>query len=75
MALNDVPEKHRSRPRTLHTDKNCVIVECSIKGDQRVKVYEIIEVTGIADCSVHDITDLNFHEVSVRWVLNTLTEK
>jgi hypothetical protein len=75
MALNDVPEKHRGRPRTLHTDENCVIVECSIKGDQRVKVNEFDEVTGIAKSSVHDISDLNFCKASVRWVLKMLTGK
>jgi hypothetical protein len=42
-ALNGDPPKHRGRPRTSHTDENCVIVECLIREDQRVKVSEIAE--------------------------------
>jgi hypothetical protein len=30
-ALNDDPEKPKCRPRTLHTDENCVIVEGLIR--------------------------------------------
>jgi hypothetical protein len=41
MALNDYPEKHRGRPRTFHTDENCVIVKGLIREDGRIKVYEI----------------------------------
>jgi hypothetical protein len=32
-ALSDGQEKQRSRPRTSHTDDNCVIVEGLIRGD------------------------------------------
>jgi hypothetical protein len=32
-ALNDDPQKHRGRPRTSHTDENCVIVEGSKRED------------------------------------------
>jgi hypothetical protein len=31
MTLNDDPEKQRGRPRTLHSDENCVIVR-GVKG-------------------------------------------
>jgi hypothetical protein len=44
-VLNDDPQKHRGRPRTSHTDENCVIVEGLIREDRRVKVGEIAEVT------------------------------
>jgi hypothetical protein len=46
-ALNDGPQKHRDRPRTLHTDENCVILEGLIREDRKVKLREIAEVTGI----------------------------
>jgi hypothetical protein len=39
-ALNDVPEKHKIKPRTSHTDENFVIVEGLIKKNRRVKVSE-----------------------------------
>jgi hypothetical protein len=32
-ALNDDPQKHRGRPRTVHTDENCVTVEGLIRED------------------------------------------
>jgi DNA-binding IclR family transcriptional regulator len=42
-----------------------VIVEGLIREDQRVKVCEIAEVTGIAKSTVHEIiSDLNFRKVS-----------
>jgi predicted DNA binding protein len=47
-ALNDDPQKHRGKPKTSLTDKNCVIVEGLMKEDRRVKFREIAEVTGIA---------------------------
>jgi hypothetical protein len=36
-ALNCDPDKLRSRPRALHTDENCAIVEGLIRKDRRVK--------------------------------------
>jgi hypothetical protein len=41
MALNDDPEKHRVRSRTLHTDRKCVIVKSLIREDQSVKIREM----------------------------------
>jgi aspartyl/asparaginyl-tRNA synthetase len=53
--------KHRCRPRTYHTDENCVILKVLIRKDRRVKVREIAEVTDIAKSTVHEvISDLNF---------------
>jgi hypothetical protein len=44
--------------------------------DQRVKVREIAEVTGIAKSTVHEIIpDLNFRKLSAHWVPKMLTEK
>jgi hypothetical protein len=64
-GLNDDPQKHRGRPRTSHTDENCVIVKGLIREDRRVEVCEIAEVTGIAKRTVCEIiSDLNFHQVS-----------
>jgi hypothetical protein len=46
-----------------------------IRGDRRVKVREIAEVTGIAKGTVHEIISyLNFHKVSAHWVLIMLIE-
>jgi hypothetical protein len=39
-ALNDDPEKCWGRPRTSHTDENCVVVECLIREHGAVKVRE-----------------------------------
>jgi hypothetical protein len=39
MAVNDDPEKHRGRPKTSHTDWNCVIIESLIREDQNAKQY------------------------------------
>jgi hypothetical protein len=39
-TLNDDAEKHRDRPRTSHTDENCITVQGSIRKDRRVKVRE-----------------------------------
>jgi hypothetical protein len=33
-TLYDYPQKHRGRPRTLHTVENCVIVEGLIREDR-----------------------------------------
>jgi hypothetical protein len=75
-ALIDDPQKHRGRPRTLHTDENCVIVEDLIREDRRVKVREIAEVTGIAKSTVHGIiSDLNFRKMPARWIPEIPTEK
>jgi hypothetical protein len=41
VTLNDDPEKHRDRPRTLYKDENGVIVEGLIREVRRVKVCEI----------------------------------
>jgi hypothetical protein len=61
-VLNDDTQKDRSRPRTSHTDENCVIVEGLIKEDRRVKVHENDEVTGIAKSTVYErILYLNVH--------------
>jgi hypothetical protein len=74
MALNDDPEKHRGRPKTSHTDENCVNVEGLIREDRRVKVRKIAE--GIAKSTVHKIiSDFNFRTVSVRWVPKMFTEE
>jgi hypothetical protein len=74
-ALNDDPQKHRGRPRTSHTDKNRVIVEGLLREDQRVKIREIDEVTGIAKSTVHEIiSDLDFRKVSACWVPKMPTE-
>jgi hypothetical protein len=63
-ALNINTKKHSGRPRTLHTDENCVIVEGLIREDQRVNVRGISEVTGSARGTAHEtISDLNFHKV------------
>jgi hypothetical protein len=43
-ALSDDPGRHRSRPRTSHTDENCVIVKGFMRDYQRVEVHEIAEV-------------------------------
>jgi hypothetical protein len=65
-ALNDDPQKHRGRLKTSHTDENCVIVEGLIREGRRAKVREIVEVTGIAKSTVHEIiSDLNFRKLSV----------
>jgi hypothetical protein len=65
MTLNDDPQICRSRPRTSHTDENCVIVKGLIREDRSVRVREIVEVTGIAKSTVHEIiSGLNGHEVS-----------
>jgi hypothetical protein len=42
MAHNDDPEERRGRPRTSHTEDNCVIVEGLIREDRRVKVREAL---------------------------------
>jgi hypothetical protein len=47
--LNDDAQKHKGRPRTSHTDENCVTVEGLIGEDRRVKIREITEVTGTAN--------------------------
>ncbi|GBM95953.1 hypothetical protein AVEN_173976-1 [Araneus ventricosus] len=47
MDLKDDPEKKRCKPRTSHTDDNCSNVERLIMEDCRVKVREIVELTGI----------------------------
>jgi hypothetical protein len=53
----------RGRPRTSHTDENCVIVKGLRTEVQRIKVREIDEVTVIAKCTVYEIiSDLNFHK-------------
>jgi hypothetical protein len=39
--LNDNPEKQRGRPKTKHTDENCVIVEGLEREDRRVKDWEL----------------------------------
>jgi hypothetical protein len=76
MALNDDPEKHRGRPRSLHTDENCVVVEGLIREDQRVKVCGTAKVTGTAKNTVNKIiSDLNFHKMSAPWILKMLTEE
>jgi hypothetical protein len=49
MSLNDDPQIHRGRPRTSHTDENCVIGKGLIREDRRIRVREIAEVTGIAN--------------------------
>jgi hypothetical protein len=41
MKLNDDPGKDRGRPRTSHTDENCVIVKGLIKEDRTVKVRKM----------------------------------
>jgi hypothetical protein len=65
MALNADPHIRRGRPRTSHTDENCVIVEGLIREDGRVKVREIAKVTGIAKSTLNEIiSDLNFRKVS-----------
>jgi hypothetical protein len=75
-ALNDDPEKCRGRARTSRTDKNGVILEGLIREDQRVKVREIAEVTGIAKSNIHEIISaLNFHKVSVHWAPKMLTQE
>jgi predicted DNA-binding protein YlxM (UPF0122 family) len=75
-ALNDDPQEHRGRPRTSHTDENCVTVEGLIREDQRVKVREIAEVTGIAKSTVHEIiSDLNVYKVSAHWASKMLTKE
>jgi hypothetical protein len=38
--VNDDLKKHRSTPRTSHTDENCVIIEGLIREAQRMKVCE-----------------------------------
>jgi hypothetical protein len=64
-SLNDDPQKHKGRPRTSHTDENCVIVDGLIRENRRVKVHEVAEVTGIAKSTIHEIiSDLNFHKMS-----------
>jgi hypothetical protein len=69
MALSDDPGKHRGRPRTSHTDENCVIVKGLMRENQRVKVHEITEVTGIAESTVHEIIlHLNLPKLSVHGV-------
>jgi hypothetical protein len=40
-ALNDDPEKHRSRPWTSYSEEDCVIVEALIREGRKVKVREI----------------------------------
>jgi hypothetical protein len=46
--------------KALAHDENCVIVKSLIREDQRVKVREIVEVTGTAKSTVHEIIpDLN----------------
>jgi hypothetical protein len=35
-AQND-PEKHRGKPRTWHTEENCVVVEGLMREDRRIK--------------------------------------
>jgi hypothetical protein len=68
--------RNTGRPRTSHTDENCVIVEGLIKDDRIVKVHEISEVTGIAKGAVHEISsNLKAHKVSARWVPKILTEE
>jgi histone-lysine N-methyltransferase SETMAR len=68
--------RNRGRPRTSHTDENCVIVEGLIREDQRVKVREIAAMTGIAKSTGHEINlDLNFCKVSARWIPKMLTEE
>lgn len=44
MNLNDDPEENRGRPRTSHTDENCLIVEGLFKEDCRTKVCKISKV-------------------------------
>jgi predicted transcriptional regulator len=47
-----------------------------VREDRRVKVREIAEVIDIAKSTVHEIiSDLNFHEVSARWVPKTHKSK
>jgi hypothetical protein len=76
MALNGDPEKHKGRPRTLHTDENCVIDKGLIREDQRVQFHEIAEVTGTAESSVHEIiSDLNFCKVSARRIPKMLIKE
>jgi hypothetical protein len=48
-ALHNDPEKHSGKSGTSHTDENSVIVQDLIREDQRVKVLDIAEVTGIAN--------------------------
>jgi hypothetical protein len=67
VALIDNPRKHRGRPRTSHTDDNCVTVENLIKEERRIKIHEISEVTDIARNIVHEIISyLSFRKISAR---------
>jgi ribosomal protein L13 len=76
MALNDDPQKHKGRPKTLHTAEKCVIVKGLIRVDRRVKVREMAEVTGIAESTIHEIiSDSNFRKVSACCVPKMLTEE
>jgi hypothetical protein len=75
-ALNDDPQKHRGRSRTTHTDENRVTVEGCLREDQRVKIHEIANVTGIAKSTAHEIiSDLDICKVSARWALKMLTKE
>jgi hypothetical protein len=70
---NEDQEQHRSLPFTLHTDEICIIVEGLMREDQRVEVWEILEVAGIAKSTVHEIiSDLSFCKLSACWILNCL---
>jgi predicted transcriptional regulator len=61
---------------TSHTDENCATAEGLIREDQRVKVRQIAEVTGLSKSTVHEIiSDLKFHIVSACWVLKMLTKE
>jgi hypothetical protein len=75
-ALNCNSEKHRGRPKTVHTDEYCVIIESLIREDQRVEVCEIAEVTGIVKSTIYEImSNFNFRKVSAFWVSKMPTEE
>jgi hypothetical protein len=53
MALNDDSEKHRSRPRTSHTDENCVMAEGFIR---KIKESKFVKRIAKNSCAILHIS-------------------
>lgn len=59
-----IPRRNEANSR-LHSQMNCLKVECFIIKESRIYACEIAEVTGISHSNVHEIIcDLNFCNVS-----------
>ena len=74
-SIDDEPRS--GRPKTATTTENIVKIQEIVDADPRIKLHELVSMTGISYARVFEIlhNNLGLSKISARWVPHSLTDE